>query len=126
MFYYMHNNNNYQCKMCWNKALTFGVGLKYNSFFVPSVGPAEESSHLKYNGRKPLGFLACCIIPSADILIYEYICIAFCQRSPIYIAYNYELVGGAISIRDPYICAVHESVPTHRTLSSTYHDGKCQ
>ena len=26
MFYYMHNNNNYQCKMCWNKALTFGVG----------------------------------------------------------------------------------------------------
>ena len=28
MFYYMHNNNNnYQCKMCWNKALTVGVGL---------------------------------------------------------------------------------------------------
>ena len=24
---YMHNNNNYQCKMCCNKALTFGVGL---------------------------------------------------------------------------------------------------
>ena len=22
----MHNNDNYQCKMCWNKALTFGVG----------------------------------------------------------------------------------------------------
>ena len=31
----------------------------------------------------------------------------------------YVLVGGAISIRDPYICAVHESVPTNRTLSST-------
>ena len=31
----------------------------------------------------------------------------------------YALVGGAISIRDPYICAVHESVPTNRTLSST-------
>ena len=29
------------------------------------------------------------------------------------------LVGGAISIRDPYICAVHESVPTNRTLSYT-------
>ena len=29
------------------------------------------------------------------------------------------LVGGAISIRDPYICAVHESVPTNHTLSST-------
>ena len=28
----------------------------------------------------------------------------------------YALVGGAISIRDPYICAVHESVPTNRTL----------
>ena len=27
--------------------------------------------------------------------------------------------GGAISIRDPYICAVHQSVPTNRTLSST-------
>ena len=22
----MHNNNNYQCKMCWSRALTFGVG----------------------------------------------------------------------------------------------------
>ena len=31
----------------------------------------------------------------------------------------YTLVGGAISIRDPYICTVHESVPTNRTLSST-------
>ena len=31
----------------------------------------------------------------------------------------YALVGGAISIRDPFICAVHESVPTNRTLSST-------
>ena len=33
----------------------------------------------------------------------------------------YALVGGVISIRDPYtcICAVHESVPTNRTLSST-------
>ena len=27
-------------------------------------------------------------------------------------------VGGAIGIRDPYICAVHESVPMNRTLSS--------
>ena len=34
MFYYMHNNNNnyYQCKMCWNKALTFGVGSIKLSF----------------------------------------------------------------------------------------------
>ena len=31
----------------------------------------------------------------------------------------YVLVGGAISIRDPYICAVHESVPMNHTLSST-------
>ena len=34
-------------------------------------------------------------------------------------AVAYMLVGGEISIRDPYICAVHESVPTNRTLSST-------
>ena len=27
----------------------------------------------------------------------------------------YALVGGAISIRDPYICAVHQCVPTNRT-----------
>ena len=32
------------------------------------------------------------------------------------------LVGGAISIRDPFICAVHESVPTNCMLSST---GRC-
>ena len=31
----------------------------------------------------------------------------------------YVLVGGAISIRDLYICAVHKSVPMNRTLSST-------
>ena len=29
----MHNNNNnYQCKMCWNKDLTFGVGSIELSF----------------------------------------------------------------------------------------------
>ena len=28
----MHNNNNYQCKMCWNKALTFGDGSIQLSF----------------------------------------------------------------------------------------------
>ena len=31
----------------------------------------------------------------------------------------YAQIGGAISIRDPYICTVHESVPMNRTLSST-------
>ena len=36
-----------------------------------------------------------------------------------YLYYVYVLVGGAISIRDPYICAVDESVPTNRMLSST-------
>ena len=30
----MHNNNNYQCKMCWNKALTFGVGSIKLSFRI--------------------------------------------------------------------------------------------
>ena len=29
----------------------------------------------------------------------------------------YALVGGANSIPDPYICAVHQSVPTNRALS---------
>ena len=33
----MHNNN-YQCKMCWNKALTFGVGSIKLSF-VPLCSP---------------------------------------------------------------------------------------
>ena len=28
----MHNNNNYQCIMCWNKALTFGFGSIQLSF----------------------------------------------------------------------------------------------
>ena len=33
MFYYMHNiNNDWQCKMCWNEALTFGVGSIKLSF----------------------------------------------------------------------------------------------
>ena len=32
MFDYMHNNNNYQGKMYWNKALTFGVGSIQLSF----------------------------------------------------------------------------------------------
>ena len=43
------------------------------------------------------------------------------STSTSYVLYTYFLciVGGAISIRDPYICAVHESVPTNHTLSST-------
>ena len=32
-----------------------------------------------------------------------------------YLYYVYALVGGTISIRDPYICVVHESVPTNHT-----------
>ena len=32
LYIYMNNNNNYQCKMCWNKALTFGVGSIKLSF----------------------------------------------------------------------------------------------
>ena len=34
MFYYMHNNTNYQYKICWNKALTFGVGSIQLSFRI--------------------------------------------------------------------------------------------
>ena len=30
----MHNNANYQCKICWNKALTFGVGSIQLSFRI--------------------------------------------------------------------------------------------
>ena len=45
--------------------------------------------------------------PLATPLLYPYL---YCVHA---------LVGGAISIRDPYICAVHESVPMNRTLSST-------
>ena len=33
MFNYMHNNN-YQCKMCWNKALTVAL-VQFNSGFIP-------------------------------------------------------------------------------------------
>ena len=32
LMFYMHNNNNYQCKMCWNKTLIFGVGSIQLSF----------------------------------------------------------------------------------------------
>ena len=41
MFYYMHNNTNYQCKICWNKALTFGVGSIQLSFriYIPLCSP---------------------------------------------------------------------------------------
>ena len=45
------------------------------------------------------------------------VCALFCSI-PIYLYCVYALVGGAISIRDQYICAVHESVPTNLTLSS--------
>ena len=36
-----------------------------------------------------------------------------------YLCCVYALVGWAISVRDLYICVVHKSVPTNRTLSST-------
>ena len=41
MFEYMHNNNNnyyYQCKMCWNKPLTFGVGsIKLSALLLQAI-----------------------------------------------------------------------------------------
>ena len=35
----MHNNNNYQCKMCWNKALTFDVGSTTQFPYIPLCSP---------------------------------------------------------------------------------------
>ena len=32
LYIYMHNNYNYQCKICWIKAMTFGVGSIQLSF----------------------------------------------------------------------------------------------
>ena len=34
-YIHAHNNNN-QCKMCWNKALTFGVG---SNNYIPLCSP---------------------------------------------------------------------------------------
>ena len=37
----MHNNTNYKCKICWNKALTFGVDSIQLSFriYIPLCSP---------------------------------------------------------------------------------------
>ena len=39
MFYYMQNNKNYQCKICWNKALTFGVWFDTTEVLYHCVYP---------------------------------------------------------------------------------------
>ena len=49
--------------------------------------------------------------------VWPHTCTSYVLYAYLYCVYA--LVGGAISIRDPYICAIHESVPTNRTLSST-------
>ena len=39
----MHNNTNYQCKICWNKVLTVGVGWIQLSFRIyHCVHPIHE------------------------------------------------------------------------------------
>ena len=62
MFYYMHNNNNYQCKMCWNKALIFGVSLIKLSFHIIvftsqlcglSARLFERTGNMNFLGRIP-------------------------------------------------------------------------
>ena len=66
MFYYMHNNNNnyyYQCKMCWNKALTFGVGsikLSFRAIVFTQYMHAKMFSIqmlLQYGSQKSSHFL---------------------------------------------------------------------
>ena len=49
--------------------------------------------------------------------VWAYTCTSYVLYAYLYCIYA--LVGGAISIRNPYICAVHRSVPTNRMLSST-------
>ena len=46
----------------------------------------------------------------------DHMCTSYALYAYLYCVYA--LVGGPISIRDPYICVVHESVTTNRTLSS--------
>ena len=50
--------------------------------------------------------------PTRALHVHSYVLYA-------YLYCVYALVGEAISIRDLYICAVHECVPTNRALSST-------
>ena len=54
------------------------------------------------------------------------------QRGPTLVMYYtpilycvYALVGGAISIHDPYICAVHESVPTIERIARCLPQARC-
>ena len=49
----MHNNNNYQCKMCWNKALTYGVGsikLSFRTIVFTQYMQRSEAPHLLRRG----------------------------------------------------------------------------
>ena len=77
----MHNNTNYQCKICWNKALTFGVGSIQLSFHIyHCVHPIHANMFsiqmllytFQSNCAEGLHFSAFIII---DIFFYHY-CIA--------------------------------------------------
>ena len=49
----MYNNTNYQCKICWNKVLTFGVGSIQLSFriFLSDQMQLQAKSILQVLGR---------------------------------------------------------------------------
>ena len=59
----MHNNNNYQCKMCWNKALTFGVGPNITTFQSNCAEGLHFSAFHYY----------CCACSKKSISIFKYI-----------------------------------------------------
>ena len=81
----MHNNTNYQCKICWNKALTFGVGSIQLSFRIyHCVHPIHANMFsiqmlLHFSQIVPrvctlvLSFFQFYLSSSAQILIYIYI-----------------------------------------------------
>ena len=76
MFYYMHNNNNYQCKMCWNKALTFGVGFIITWFSCHCVHPIHAKV---FSIQLLLHFSQ--IVPRVCTFFFRFLCNFTCDVS---------------------------------------------
>ena len=55
----MHNNNNYQCKIFWNKALAFGVGSKLN---FRAVVFTQSSHNQKLLHFRQIALRACTLV----------------------------------------------------------------
>ena len=117
----MHNNNNYQCKMCWNKVLTFGVGsiqLSFHTIVFTQYMQRCFRTTFQLNCAEGLHFSAfhLCLCVCVCLCAHVFLCVCACLYLCVFVcvcacmrACACEWVGGCVSTY-MYMCVLKTQV----------------